>query len=85
MHARYLIDGTAHDVVATRGNDGSVQLRRGQRSLSVSREALPDGRWHIRIDGCSRTVHLAAGADAVYVHADGLGAVEVEQIGRAHV
>ncbi|MDP3613429.1 MAG: biotin/lipoyl-containing protein [Rubrivivax sp.] len=76
MHARYLIDGTAHDVVATRGNDGSVQLRRGQRSLSVSREALPDGR--------SRTVHLAAGADAVYVHADGLGAVEVERQTLSH-
>ncbi len=84
MHARYLIDGTAHDVVATRGNDGSVQLRRGQRSLSVSREALPDGRWRIRIDGRSRTVHLAAGADAVYVHADGLGAVEIERQTLSH-
>ena len=77
MHARYLIDGTAHDVVATRGSDGSVQLRRGQRSLSVSREALPDGRWRIRIDGRSHIVHLAAGADAMFVHGDGLGAVQV--------
>ena len=84
MHARYLIDGTAHDVVATRGSDGSVQLRRGQRSLSISREALPDGRWRIRIDGRSRTVHLAAGADAVFVHADGLGAIQVERQTLSH-
>lgn len=84
MHARYLIDGTAHDVVATRGSDGSVLLRRGQRSLSVRREALPDGRWCIRIDGRSRTVHLAAGADAVFVHADGLGAVQVERQTLSH-
>lgn len=79
MHARYLIDGTAHDVVAVRGGDGGVQLRRGQRTLSVSQEALPDGRCRITIDGRSRTVHLAAGADAVFVHADGLGAVQVER------
>lgn len=84
MQARYLIDGVAYDVVATRGSDGSMQLRRGQRSRSVSREALPDSRWRIRIDGRSSTVYLAAGADAVFVHADGLGAVQVERQTLSH-
>ena len=84
MHVRYVIDGVAHALVATRGSDGSVQLRRGQRSLSVSREALPDGRWRISIDGRPRVVHVAAGADAVFVHADGLGAFEVERQTLSH-
>lgn len=84
MQARYLIDGVAHDVVVTRLGDGSVELRRGQRSVRVSRQALPDGRWRITIDGRSQTVHLAAGADAVFVHADGLGAVAVERQAVSH-
>lgn len=84
MHAHYLIDGVAHDVVATRGSDGSVQLHRGQRSLSVSRQALPDGRWRITVGDRSHTVHLAAGIDAVFVHTDRLGAVEVERRRLSH-
>lgn len=84
MHALYLIDGVAHDVVATRGSDGSVQLRRGARLLSVNRQALPDGRWRITVGGRSHTVHLAAGLDAVLVHANRLGAVEVERQSVSH-
>ena len=84
MHARYVIDGTAHEVVATRGSDGSVQLRRGQRSLRISRQALPDGRWRITVGDRMHIVHLAAGADAVFVHGDGLGAVQVERQTLSH-
>lgn len=79
MHARYLIAGVAYDVIATRGPDGSVQLRRGDRTLAVSREALPDGRWRISVGGRSHVVQLAAGTDAVFLHAEGMGAVEVER------
>jgi 3-methylcrotonyl-CoA carboxylase alpha subunit len=79
MHARYLIAGVAHDVVATRGPDGGVQLRRGDRTLVVSREALADGRWRISVDGRSHVVQLAVGADSVFVHAEGMGAVEIER------
>lgn len=79
MHVRYLIDGVPYALVVTRGSDGSVQMSRGQRGLNVSREVLADGRWRISIGGRPRAVHLAAGADAVFVHAEGLGAVEVER------
>ena len=79
MHARYLIAGVAHDVIATRGPDGSVQLRRGDRTLAVSREALPDGRWRLRVGDRMHVVQLAAGAAAVFVPAEGMGAVEVER------
>jgi len=79
MHARYLIDSATHDVVTTRGPHGSVELRRGDRTLVVSREALPDGRWRLRVGDRVHVVQLAAGADAVFVHAEGMGAVEVER------
>ncbi|WP_418319907.1 biotin/lipoyl-containing protein [Piscinibacter sakaiensis] len=84
MHARYLIDGAIHDVVATRDVDGGVRLRRGEHVLAVGREALPDGRWRLRVGERTHVVHIAIGADAVFVHADGIGAVEVERQQSTH-
>lgn len=79
MRARYVIAGTPHDIVATRGTDGQMVLRRGERCFTVSHQALPDGRWRISANGRTQVVSLAASADAVFVHVEGLGAVEVER------